>query len=143
VAMPDPKKRDATFYNSLTFKYYLFFANPDKDKQKILTAEVQHVNVPIGEEAASVVYLSPSTILNLTNKDRADANMITFWGLEIYDGSTLVGFGSSNNKGPADGGAWWKAPSAPAQAPGLLMTKNQTPFAPLWGDYHLDTSATK
>ena len=47
-------------------------------------------------------------------------------------------FGGSTVDNPNDPKAkWWEAKSAPQQEPALL-SKVQTPFAPLWGDYHAD-----
>ncbi len=136
VASPPKNARgDVKTYDTLNFTYYIFLNNPDKAKQKILTAEVTHVNVPIGEALASVVYLSPSSILSLTGNSRVTANAVSMWAVEVKHNGALVGLASSPK------GEWWKASSAPAQVPGLLLTKNQTPFAPLWGDYHAEVQS--
>jgi hypothetical protein len=136
-------KRDLKVYDSLNFKYYVYLDSPDKDKKKILTADVTHVNIPIGETMASVVYLSPSDIFSLTGSNRAMPNMVTMWGIEVFNGTQLVGFHSSRGKSPTQAGAeWWKVNNAPPQVPGLLRNKTQTPFAPLWGDYHAEVQAT-
>jgi hypothetical protein len=136
-------KRDMKFYETLSFKYYIYVDSPEKEKRKILIADVTHVNIPIGEAMASVVYLSPQDILSLTGATRAVPNMITMWGIEVFNGTQLVGFISSRGKSPTQAGAqWWKGDNAPPQVPGLLRNKTQTPFAPLWYDYHAPVQPT-
>jgi hypothetical protein len=143
-AKPPSNKRDLTVFDALTFKFYLYLENPDPKKRKILTADVPHVNVPVGESMASVVYLSPSAIFNLTGKSRVEPTMVSRWGVEVFNGTQLVGFASSQGKSPTAAGAeWWKIDNAPPQTPGLLMNKAQTPFAPLWGDYHAEVQTTR
>lgn len=132
---PRNAKADLKAYDSLTFTYYLLISPTDKSKQRILTADVTHVNVPINESIASVVYLSPSAILSLTGSPRIAPNVISMWGVEVKYNGTLVGFASSTKN------EWWKANNAPATVPGMLLTKNQTPFAPLWGDYHAEVQS--
>lgn len=141
---PKAARGDFKVFESLVFKYFVLFENPDPKKRKTLTTEVTHMNVPVGENVASVAYISPSSILALTGKPRAEANAVTFWGVEVtYNGNT-VGFLSSKGKTPSDAGAeWWKSDKAPPQAPGMLLNKSQTPFAPLWGDYHCDVQSTR
>lgn len=144
ASAPRNAKPNFTSFEMLTFKFYLFLANPDKDKNRILTAEVNHVNVPVNEPMASVVYLSPTAILSLTGSPRIAPNAVTFWAVEVtYDGKT-VGFLSSEGKSPSDPKAeWWKAPSAPPAVPGVLKNKMETPFAPLWGDYHAEVQSAR
>jgi hypothetical protein len=144
ASAPRGAKAGFTSFDTLTFKYYLFLANADKSKSRILTAEINHVNVPVGEGLASVVYLSPSAVLALTGNSRVMANSVTLWAVEVsHDGKT-VGFLSSKGKAPTDPGAeWWKAQGAPETVPGVLKNKMETPFAPLWGDYHAEVQSHK
>jgi len=144
AAAPKNAKSNFTSYDSLTFKYYLFLSNADKEKSRILTAEVNHQNVPIGEGLASVVYLSPTAILSLTGSNRFQAASVTLWAVEVTHEGKTVGFLSSKGKSPTDPGAeWWKATSAPPVVAGMLKNKMETPFAPLWGDYHAEVQSNK
>ena len=124
-------------FDLLTFKYYLFLDNPDKKKQRILTAEINHVNVPIGEGMASVVYLSPSAVHRLTGNTRVITSAVTLWAVEVTREGKTVGFLSKDNK------KWWESPNAPPTEPGVLKNKMETPFAPLWGDYHAEVQSSK
>jgi hypothetical protein len=137
AAAPRSGGSTITTYDLLTFKYYLFLDNPDKKKQRILTAEVNHVNVPIGEGMASVVYLSPSAVYRLTGNSRVNAGAVTLWGVEVTREGKTVGFLSK------DGKKWWESPSAPTTEPAVLKNKMETPFAPLWGDYHAEVQSQK
>lgn len=137
AAAPRSAGSTITTYDQLTFKYYLFLDNPDKKKQRILTAEVNHVNVPIGEGLASVVYLSPSAVYRLTGSNRVNAGAVTLWGVEVTREGKTVGFLSK------DGKKWWESPSAPTTEPAVLKNKMETPFAPLWGDYHAEVQSQK
>ncbi|MGI8605444.1 MAG: Amuc_1102 family pilus-like protein [Verrucomicrobiales bacterium] len=123
-------KRDVKVYDALTFKYYLYVNTPDAKARKILTAELAHINIPVGEPMASVVYLPPAAITGLTGGGRAAPNLISMWGVEVFNGTQLVGFLTSTGK------EWWKVNNAPPQTPGMLLNKSETPFAPLWFDYH-------
>jgi hypothetical protein len=116
----------------------------DKEKSRILTTEVNHVNVPVGEGMASVVYLSPSAVLGLSGSPRVQTNAVTLWAVEVTHEGKTVGFISSKGKSPTDPGAeWWKATSAPPTVAGVLKNKMETPFAPLWGDYHAEVQSNK
>jgi hypothetical protein len=126
-----------TTYDQLTFKYYLFLDNPDKKKQRILTADVNHVNVPLNEGLASVVYLSPSAVLRLTGNNRVAPGAVTLWAVEVSREGKVIGFLSK------DGKKWWESPSAPPTEAGVLKNKMETPFAPLWGDYHAEVQSNK
>ncbi len=128
----------------LTFKYYVFLNTMSgvKENARILTAEVIHTNVPLDEVSHSVVYISPSTILRVTGKPEGNASLVTAYAVEVTKGGETVGFfsklGGSSFNSPNDPKAkWWESKTAPQQEPALLA-KVQTPFAPLWGDYHAD-----
>jgi hypothetical protein len=145
IAMaPRNAKANFTSYEQLTFKFYIFLSNADKEKSRILTAEVNHVNVPVGEGMASVVYLSPSAVLGLSGSPRVQTNAVSLWAVEVAHEGKTVGFISSKGKSPTDPGAeWWKATSAPPTVAGVLKNKMETPFAPLWGDYHAEVQSNK
>ena len=128
----DAKPENSKTYPELTLKYYVVVTGSSADKTKTLTGEVVHSNVPTGEEAHSVVYISPATLMAITGKPAGGPADITFWGVEASVAGTVVGRASSTG-----GKDWWTSPKAPKSQPGLL-SKSETPFSILWGDYHLD-----
>lgn len=140
-------EKKAEVYPEITFKYYVYLNNTTgiKENSRILTAEVIHSNVPIDEVTHSVVYISPSTILRVTGKPEGNANLVTAYAVEAIVGGEVVGFfskvGGSTVENPSDPkGKWWESKTAPTPEPALL-SKPQTPFSPLWGDYHADVKA--
>ena len=142
-----PSDKKAEVVPEATFKYYVYLnsASGVKENARILTAEVTHTNIPLEEMSHSVVYISPSTILRVTGKAEGNVGLVAAYAVEITKGGELVGFlsklgGSSMNSPTAPNAKWWELPKAPPQEPGLL-SKNQTPFAPLWGDFHADVKA--
>lgn len=143
ASAPKTARGEFRSFDELNFKFYLLLDSPDKEKRKVLTADVSYVNVPVGEAVAAVVYLSPTAILNLTGKTRVEPGAAQMWGVEVTYNNNLVGFLSSGGKAPGTPAAeWWKSDKAPPQASGLLKNKTQTPFAPLWGDYHCEVKAS-
>lgn len=135
--------RTAEVIPELTFKYWVFLNSATKENARVLTTTVTHTNVPIDEVSHSVAYISPSTILKVTGKQEGNLGLVTYYAVEVTQGSNVVGFFSKGPKGtskdPSDkAGRWWEAPSAPKSDEGGLLSKPETPFAPLWGDYHAD-----
>jgi hypothetical protein len=129
--------KDQKAYDEVTFQYYAYLSgNADAKKNRVLTGEVVHVNVPIGEKIHSVVYISPRTILKITEKPGpATKALIRAWGVAVFIKGTEVGRRTSDgNK------EWWNDARLP-QKEAALLDKSKTPFAPLWGDYHLDVRA--
>jgi hypothetical protein len=125
----------AEVIDALVFRYYIVLEGP-REKQKTLVGDVTHVNVPVGEAAYAVVYLSPATIKAITGSEDFDAAGVRAWGVEVLHGGELVGGKSSTNN------KWWDGGQAtPPRAEGLILNKKQTPFAPLWGDYHVDVQS--
>jgi hypothetical protein len=139
----DAKKSEVL--SELTFKYYVLLNSSVKENARVLTGEVVHSNVPVDEVSHSVVYISPSTIFQVTGKPEGNAGLVTAYAVEASRGGAVVGFfskfGGSTVTDPSDPkGKWWESKLAPKQEPGLL-SKPQTPFAPLWGDFHADVKA--
>ena len=98
--------------------------------------------MPIDEVSHSVVYISPSTILRVTGKPEGNVALVTGYAVEVTKAGETVGFfskfqGSAQTNPEAPGAKWWDSPKAPPQEPALL-SKIQSPFGPLWGDYHAD-----
>ena len=105
-----------------------------------------HSNVPIDAVSHSVVYISPSTILRVTGKPEGNATLVSAYAVEVQKNGETVGFfskfGGSSIDNPSDPKAkWWEAKAAPPQEQGGLFSKPQTPFSPLWGDFHADVKA--
>lgn len=125
----------AVALDELTFKYYVVVNGPEK---RMLTTTLSHTNVPGREKIASVVYISPQTLQKIANSPSsvsAPAKLIVAYGVEVEYGGKIVGFFDSTGKKKPEQ-AFWKSTSYPS-GDGLLAKKD-TPFAPLWSDYHAE-----
>ena len=126
----------------LQVKWYVAIQNPDKRGEYfLLTREINHVNVPIGEEIFSSVYLSPSSIRRITGNYRNAKRSVEFVGYEVYFNGEVIAH-ASNRGAPAE---WWKAPSERISASSSvpLMTKPETPFAAMWWDRYAEVAVER
>ena len=132
----DEKDRNKKAYDKVEFKYYAYLSgNADSKKNRVITGEVTHVNVPIDQEIHSVMYISPATVLKITEGTKPVAKtMVEAWGVAVFINGEEVGRKTSKtNK------EWWKDPGLPPQEAAML-DKTKTPFAPLWYDFHLEVA---
>ncbi|MEN9283588.1 MAG: hypothetical protein RLZZ179_1081 [Verrucomicrobiota bacterium] len=129
------KDKTRKAYDEVTFEYFAYLAGATKEKSRVLTAKIIHTNVPIKEKIHSVAYISPPQLQKVTDSTAsgpANPTMVKAWGVQVYIDGNLVGRKTSEaNK------EWWTNPSLPPQEAALL-SKPETPFAPLWGDFHLE-----
>ena len=107
--------------NELTFKYYILFNGT------LLTGEVTHVNIPAGRENRSVMYIPPRTLARFANNRPTTENLIQNIAVQIVQGGDVKAEVSLNRAEPQ-----WYA-TLPAIS-GLVLNKDQTPFAPLYWD---------
>src|SRR5216110_1067045 len=114
VAAPD-------WTDELTFKYYILFNG------SLLTGEVTHVNIPAGRENRSVMYVPPRVLARFANNRPITENLCQNIAVQIVQQGTLKDQASLAKAPPQ----WY---SAMPQVSGLLLTKDQTPFAPLYWD---------
>jgi hypothetical protein len=132
---PKDSKTKLNFLDEVSIKYYAYLESSDPEKRRTLTADITYLNVPIGEKMHSVVYLSNSSIVNMTGSTTISKSQLSHWGAEAYVGGKLVGFISDTNN------TWWTHEKAPKPEPGRLQAKGATPFAPLFFDYYLEEKA--
>ena len=107
--------------NELTFKYYILFNGT------LLTGEVTHVNVPAGRENRSVMYVPPRALARFANKRPITENSCQNIAVEIVQDGAVKAESSLNRAQPR----WFEALP---QVSGLVLNKDQTPFAPLYWD---------
>ncbi len=107
--------------NELTFKYYILFNGT------LLTGEVNHVNVPAGRENRSVMYVPPRALARFANNRPITENSIQNIAVQIVQGGDVKAEASLNRAQPQ----WY---AALPQVSGLVLNKDQTPFAPLYWD---------
>lgn len=108
--------------DELTVKYYVML------NQVILSGEVTHLNVTKGQELYSVMYVTPQEVAKLMAGKPATASAVKDVGIELAVQGQVVAR-MSTKAGYAE--QWW---TLGKQTSGLLLNKNQTPFAPLYWD---------
>jgi len=125
---------NAKFVDNLTVKWYVSVLDENR-KPLLLQKEVEHVNVPIGEEIFSSVYLSPSAVLRLTGDERVNSNSVKYVGGEIIFNGQLVK--SFILDGKLDK-PFWKSANVSLFNKVPLRSKDETPFANLWWDRYAE-----
>lgn len=135
---PAPKSETC---DRLTVKWYLAVQNPEKANAFLLiTKEVQHVNIPLGEDVYCSAYLSPASIRRIMGTDRNVAKVVEYVGFEvIYNGETVA---TGTNKGKP---GWWKvaSPNLSLTDAVALMDKPETPFSHMWWDRYAEVDVSK
>jgi hypothetical protein len=107
--------------DELTVKYFILFNG------KLLTGEVTHTNILAGREHRSVMYASPRTLARFSGKRPLAANLVQNIAVQIVQRGTVKDE-LSLARAPAQ---WY---STLPQVSGLVLNKNETPFAPLYWD---------
>ena len=129
---PEPKSKTC---ETLTVKWYVAVENPEKATTFLkLTKEVQHVNLPLGEDVHSCVFLSPASIRRLTGSDRAGKGCVKFVGIEVLaDGAVVANEAIGKDK-------WWTMASDKISDSTTvpLQSKSETPFAACWWDRYAE-----
>lgn len=134
-------KPEGKMIPGIQVKYYVYLDAPTKDGKKILTGEVSYSDVAVGENVFGIVFIHPNTIKKLTGSFTVNPAAVKMYGVEVLVGGESVGIESSTGKGEA--GKFWVA-KGNAQLPPTeagLLQKSKTPFAPFWGDRHLQEAA--
>jgi hypothetical protein len=112
--------------DELTFNYTIMIEN------KLLTGQVTHVNIPKGREHFSVVYIAPRTLEKLTGGRLTSASIQNVWVTCERQGMKLDV--AAYKPGPI--------PNLP-QTTGLILNKDETPFAPLFYDRYEPIKKTR
>ncbi len=120
-------------FGSMQLNIFLALQHKTKEgKVEVLKGTLNLVNIPAGEACHALAYVSPASMKSIFQKDNVLVSTdVTQWGVEfLVDGKVLTG-DSSFGKQP-----WWsQAPDKFQMLEGLLVSKADSPFAILWGDY--------
>jgi hypothetical protein len=128
--------RDGTLDIIQVNLYLALNAKNDDGKRYVAKATQAFQNVPASEDTHVLFFMSPATLKRIFEKDNfLPTSDIQGWGVElVVGGEVLAGDSSLGNQ------KWWESADNFAMMDGVLVTKNNTPFAPLWGDYDLEVS---
>ena len=119
------------YLSSLTFRYYVIVEDFVSREYRLLTKEVKHINIPIGDEIYSSFYLSPASLRGLGSKN-ANRDVLKGIGVEAYFQGNLIGKWSQPK------GDWWKDEDLKQGKNHFLRNKSQTPFKFLWWDRYAE-----
>jgi len=106
-------------------------------KREVLTGTLDLVEIPADQPCHALAYISPATMKSIFLKDTTTASSdIQGWGVEfVVEGKVIAAKSSVGNK------PWWENKDAFALLTGMLLNKNQTPFAFAFGDYDVPVRA--
>jgi hypothetical protein len=109
------------FTDELSLKYFMLING------KLLTGEVTHVNIPAARENRSVMYVTPKTLQRLLLGRPLTNNALQNVAVRLTQQGALKSE-LSLNRAPAQ---WY---ATIPEVTGLVLNKNETPFAPLYWD---------
>lgn len=135
---PEPASKTC---DRVTVKWYVAVANPDKrGTMWLLTRNVEHVNVPLGEEVWCSVYLSPASVTRLTGSSKGGKRAVEGVGVEVLVNGEKVGEETTKWKV-----GWWNAASNKISRSDVvpLLTKPETPFGNMWWDRYAEVQAER
>ncbi len=125
------------FVDRVTVKWYVAAKNPNGNGYVLLEKEINHINVPVGEDIYSSVYLSPAAVKRISGSDRAGKSILSHVGGEILiNGSQpdkKSGYFTSRGKP-----GWWTSGKLSRYDKIPLLNKYQTPFKFLWWDRYAE-----
>jgi len=117
------------FTDEATFKYFILVNG------KLLTGEVTHANIAAGRDNHSVMYVSPKALARLMGNRAMAPNSIQNIAVQLVQQGAVKSELSLERAQPQ-----WFA-SIPHVA-GLVLNKNETPFAPLYWDRYEQIKAS-
>ena len=109
------------FTDELTIKYFILFNG------KLLSGEVTHVNIPRGRERRSVMYVTPRTLVRFGANRPIASNSVQNVAVQILQKGVVKDELSLARAQPQ----WY---ATMPQIAGVVLNKNETPFAPLYWD---------
>lgn len=109
------------YTDELTFKYFILING------RLLTGEVTHMNIPAGNDNRSVMYVSPRALARVMGRSAITQNAVQNIAVQILQ-QGAVRHELSFSRAPAQ----WYASLPPLT--GLVLNKNETPFAALYWD---------
>lgn len=109
------------FVDELTFKYYILVGG------KLLTGEVTHTNIAGGRDIRSVMYVSPKSLARVMGNRPLAPNSVQNVAVQLVQQGAVKHELSAERAQPN----WY---ATLPQVAGVVLNKNETPFAPLYWD---------
>lgn len=120
-------------YPSIDIRYYLALAGKktSEGKQVVMSGTITYKDVVNGENHA-LAFITPSSLKRLLEKENGGKADVSVFACEIVAGGEVI---AGKSTGP---GKWWEATDK-ISFEEVIVPKEKTPFAPLWGDFDLVT----
>jgi len=135
-----PEHKDG-YVDALDVKWFIIVKAQDRKTYR-LEKTVKHVNIPIGEEIFTSIYLSPNTLKRITGKDKAGKGDVEAVGGEVHYNGAMARDGFFQH-GARKG--WWtkemKGVITTEKFP--LLNKDETPFKLFWHDRYAEIAKQK
>ncbi len=129
---------EAGYLDRVVVKWYLAIKEKASGRPVLLTADINHINVPVDESFLSAVYLSPNTVGRLTGSDTVGSGMVEAIGVEVLVNGVKVAQASEKERA-----GWWESPNLSRTDKYPLLNKYQTPFKMLWWDRYAEIEETR
>lgn len=125
---------NSPFVDEIEVKAYVALAKTNAEgKMIMLTTSQSYVNASTKDAAHVLLFAAPNALRKLLDKDFFNADVRAV-GVEVFHNGNSVGVNSTG------GGKFWELNADRfSTVDGVLLPKEKTPFAPLWGDYDLET----
>ncbi|MCU0795504.1 MAG: hypothetical protein MUF31_06160 [Akkermansiaceae bacterium] len=133
IPAQNKENEEVGFFDSVVVKWYVAIKDKASKQTMLLTTEITHINVPVGEEFYSSVYLSPNTAKRLTGRDKGSKSDVEVVALEVLLNGVKVGEATSKFKT-----GWWTSSKLGRGDRFPLLNKNQTPFRNFWWDRYAE-----
>jgi len=136
-----PRVPTDKYADDVVVSYYVLLSNRNAQAPQgtMLTGQVTHMSIPAKQtDLKSVIYASPRTLERFFDGKvpASVSSAITDIGVTISKQGQVVAQKSLNSKS----GAWWPQIQ---QTSGYLLSKPETPFAPLNWDYYETVKKTQ
>ena len=134
---PEPKSKTC---DKITVKWYIAVANPEKRGTFLLfTRDVEHVNIPTGEEIYCSAYMSPASIRRILGEARNPEKAVEVVSYEVILNGTPMAYGTSNKRFKQ---GWWDGSSDKLIRSSVvpILDKSQTPFSIMWWDRYAEVA---
>jgi hypothetical protein len=118
------------FTDELSLKYFILING------KVLTGDVTHVNVPAARENRSVMYVPPKIVQRFVLGRPLTNSTLQNVAVQLVQQGAVKSELSLNRAPPQ----WY---ATVPQVPGLVLNKNETPFAPLYWDRYCQIKAAR
>lgn len=138
IPAQNKQQEDAGYLDRVVVKWYLAIKEKASGRPVLLTADINHINVPVDESFLSAVYLSPNTVGRLTGTDKVGTGTVEAVAVEVLIGGVKVAQATEKMKA-----GWWESPSLSRTDKYPLLNKYQTPFKMFWWDRYAEIEETR